>query len=137
MTKSDSRTRCRTCAFIHDPNKHHFSNGLCKNTDCASKPMHAFLLCEAVIKANANNLAMNQLGVSVSQFPVTGSFYEPVDTETLNLTLNIDCRKSRTTALETAVLTAMNPEANHLPPHMRQIPLMTDTGAQRSVIAKQ
>merc|ERR1711888_573358 len=31
----------------------------------------------------------------------------------------------------------MNEESSHLPHHMRQVALMMDTGAQRSVITKQ
>ena len=137
MTKSDKSTRCKTCVYIHDPNTIHNRWGLCARPQCASKAPHAFLLCEDAIKANSGRLAMNQIGIGFSQISNIGSSYEPADVDSLNLTLHINARKSRTTALETAVLTAMNEESSDLPLHMWQVALMMDSGAQRSVITKQ
>ena len=136
MTKSDKTTRCKTCAYIHDPNAIHFKRGLCARPQCASKALHARLLCEDAIKANSGILSMNQICIGSSPTLNIGSCYEPADVESLNTTMHINARKSRTTALETAVLTAMNEESSDLPLHMRQVSVRMDSGAQRSVITK-
>ena len=66
-----------------------------------------------------------------------GSLYEPADVQSSSTIYNVNVRTSRTTALETVVLTALNRESSHLPIHEKQVACMLDTGAQRSVITKQ
>ena len=119
---------------MHNQNANHVKNGLCTSPQCASKALHARLLCEDAIKANSGILSMNQ----ICNIPILnmGSLYEPADVQSSSNTYNVNVRKSRTTALETAVLTTMNEESSDLPLHMRQIACMLDSGAQRSVITK-
>ena len=79
---------------------------------------------------------MNQICINSSPTLNIGSCYEPADLKQVTSSIQVNVRKSRTTALETAVLTTMNEESSDLPLHMRQVSLMLDSGAQRSVITK-
>ena len=121
---------------MHNQNANHVKNGLCTSPQCASKALHASLLCEDAINANSGILSMNQICVGSSPNLNMGSLYEPADVQSSSTAYNANIRKSRTTALETVVLTALNKESSHLPIHLRQVACMLDTGAQRSVITK-
>ena len=133
-------TVCASPSCDGDKNNHH-QESICKFPVCTAKnaPPHPVSLCVEFINANKSTLCQNTFVVATNSAQTMGtnkSKYDPAEPECLSLSINVAGRKARTTALETALLLAQNPEASHLPPHDRHVALMTDTCAQRSVVSK-
>ena len=105
---------CRKC-----PNSTYHNNIMCqnKNTSKSTAVVHQLSIANCV----------NHTPSEENSSPVVPS------SQQLSLTYN--GKKSRAVALETAMLTALNSECKNLPISDRQIAIMIDSGAQRSVVS--
>merc|ERR1712237_52447 len=122
--------RCSKCLYFHN-SSNCVIRGLCSSNNCSIKLPHARLLCNSLVSSATSQ---NSVGQLVSSTTSVQSNCDPQDPVTATYSISSSGKKSCCTALETCVLTALNRQSKHLPIHERQVALMLDSGAQRSVI---
>ena len=118
--------RCSICLYFHG-NSNCVARGLCTSGRCSNRQPHARFLCDASRPATSQYQLVAPVSTSVQSS-------DPQDPVTATYSISSNGKKSRSTALETCVLTALNRQSKHLQIYERQVALMLDSGAQRSVI---
>ncbi|CAL4186888.1 unnamed protein product [Meganyctiphanes norvegica] len=109
---------CNKCLLEHSGSCN--KNSLCDIQDCPDKTTHSKLVCTKTLQAIQSKL------ISVTTlltFPITG----------VN---NVATVAQRSVALETAVFTAHNANAKCMPLQDRNVSVLCDTAAQRSLITE-
>ena len=94
---------------------------------------HAKVICKDALAKSAQdantNTAINTAKVETTFEPATPNH----DTGVYSVTSKFQ----RAVALQTAVFAAINPEAMEIPIHERNIAILADTAAQRSLVTKE
>ena len=128
--QAKDKNLCETCTLWVHPNKDCVQYILCK---CGKGKSHATVMCQDVIaKSDVGAQAitsMNQITIETIFSPATVDH----DTGVYSTTSKIQ----RAVALQTAVFAAINSEAIEVPMHERNIAVLADTAAQRSLVTKE
>ena len=128
---------------------------MCSRNSCIGDPKHPISICKKTIEKHVGNLCIScifsqpcssslntnpsssttQSNTTALALPV--SALDPAAPQNFTGIYSSLSKKQRAVALETAVFSAHNPESSKLKPHERNIAVLLDTAAQRSLISRE